>query len=907
MPQRKEMRAVWSVVTLVCLSAAVGIGLFPAAAFGQSNPIVIENQQPGSSQWRIPWGRSANDTSGQIKGYASAASVNKGETITFYVSVNPAQTYTIDVYRVGWYQGLGARLMQHVALAGVQQATCPTDATTGMIECHWAPAYSLATQTSWTSGIYLALLTNAQGYQNYIIFCVRDDSRVASLLYQQPVTTYQAYNNYPWDNATGKSLYAFNSYGAITVTGARNAAKVSFDRPYEDDGTGSGYATSFFQWEISFVRWMEKSGYDVTYSTDIDTHTNGAALLNYRGIVSVGHDEYWSRPMLNAFVAARDAGVNLAFFGADTSGWQVRFEASTIGVPNRVLVCYRDATIDPISDSSLKTVQWKAPPLNRPPQMLVGVQYTAQVPWNNDAYIPYVVTNSQHWVYAGTGFKDGDKVTGIVGYEADRSDGNYPAPNAVANTYVLLSNSPIGNGGAFDYANSSVYQAPSGAWVFASGTMRWSLALDNFSGYNLVDARIQQTTANILNRFLGPDFVLTATPSTQFVSPGGSTSYSITVTATSGFTGLVSLSVGGFPAGAGGTFAPNPAQTSSTLSVTTSAGTPPGSYTLTITGASGNLTHSTTVAFVVNGPPDFTLSASPSSATVAQSGSTSYTVTVNPANGFTGQVTLSAAGLPSGASGTFTPNPTTSSSTFAVTTSASTPAGTYTLTVTGVSGSLTHNTTVSLTVAPPGVKYDNKVSAGFRWGVTSITTPAFVVGSAGNRAAMIMVAMSANGATNITASLGGVSGTLIAGTDSGGTTSIRTLIFQVINPPSGSQTATVSWTGAMNADVGVITVSGADQTTPCTNGTFVAHNSTPSSTVSVTIASQPGDLTASIGFSGDVWVTPFTNQTLRWGVDSGVVGGDTGAGNGTTSHVWTDQYFYQSHAVSGANFKAAGT
>src|SRR6266704_4554894 len=153
------------VLWLVVFSAAYGIGLPPERAAAQSNPIVIENQQPGTSasQWRIPFGSAGTDGGGQIKGYASAASVNKGENITFYVSVNPAQTYTIEVYRLGWYQGLGARLMQHIGpLSGIQQPTCPTDATTGMIECQWAPAYTLATQTSWTSGIYLALLTNTQ-------------------------------------------------------------------------------------------------------------------------------------------------------------------------------------------------------------------------------------------------------------------------------------------------------------------------------------------------------------------------------------------------------------------------------------------------------------------------------------------------------------------------------------------------------------------------------------------------------------------------------------------------------------------------------------------------------------------------------------------------------------------------
>src|SRR5207249_8802867 len=173
-----------------------------ATTLSAQNPIVLENQQPGTSNWQIGdfFGLPvATDAKGQIKGYASAPSVNKGGNITFYVSVNPAQTYTIDVFRLGWYQGWGGRLMQHVGpLSGATQPTCPTNATTGLIECHWARAYTLNTQTCWTSGIYLALLTNAQGYRNYIEFAVRDDSRVAALLYQQPVMTYQAYNDYPY-------------------------------------------------------------------------------------------------------------------------------------------------------------------------------------------------------------------------------------------------------------------------------------------------------------------------------------------------------------------------------------------------------------------------------------------------------------------------------------------------------------------------------------------------------------------------------------------------------------------------------------------------------------------------------------------------------------------------------------
>jgi hypothetical protein len=448
--------------------------------------------------------------------------------------------------------------------------------------------------------------------------------------------------------------------------------------------------------------------------------------------------------------------------------------------------------------------------------------------------------------------------------------------------------------------------------VFATGTLNWSLALDKLVGWISLepDPRIQRTTANVLDRFVAPrgDFTLAAFPSSETVPQGGSTSYSLTISPSGGFTGQVSLSVSGLPTGADGTFNPNPSTASSTLSVSTGASTPAGLYGLTITGVSGSLTHTTTVTLAVSAPPDFTLSASPASRTVAPGVSTSYSVTINPTNGFAGDVTLSVSGLPTGSSGTFSPNPATGSSTLVVMTSLMTPTGTYTLTIAGVSGVLTHTTTVSLTVAVAGgtVTYDNKVSSGFRWNTNTVTTPAFVIGTGSNRAAMIMVAMSANNATNVTASLGGVAGTLCAGTDSGMAAPIRTLIFQVINPPSGSQTATVSWANSLlNADVGVITVSGADQMGPCTNGTFAASSNYLNPATSITIASSAGDLTASVGFTGNAWATPPTNQTLTWGLDSGAAGGDLGPGTGTTTHTWRGQFSNETHAVSGANFKAS--
>ncbi len=227
-------------------------------------------------------------------------------------------------------------------------------------------------------------------------------------------------------------------------------------------------------------------------------------------------------------------------------------------------------------------------------------------------------------------------------------------------------------------------------YLKSSGSFNWSTRIGSF-------------------RFSGcgapptPDFSLSATPSSQTVVQGNSTTYTVTTTATNGFSGGITLNVSGLPSGASGSFSPNPvaAGGSSTLTVSTATTTPTGSYPLTITGTSGTLTHSTSVTLVVSGPPDFSLSASPASQSVVQGASTSYSVTITPSGGFNGSVTLSVSGLPSGATGTFSPNPATTSSTLSVATSATTPTGSYPLTITGVSGTLTHTTSVTLVVTRP--------------------------------------------------------------------------------------------------------------------------------------------------------------------------------------------------------------
>lgn len=275
--------------------------------------------------------------------------------------------------------------------------------------------------------------------------------------------------------------------------------------------------------------------------------------------------------------------------------------------------------------------------------------------------------------------------------------------------------STIRNGG-YDFFNGTSMATPhvSGAALLilskcALGTaaLRTNIlsngdAIPSLSGITTTGARLNVNKAiRACAAPPGPDFTLSASPASQSVVQGASTSYTVTITPSGGFAGAVTLSASGLPTGAATSFSPNPATSSSSMSVTTSASTPAGSYAVTITGVSGALSHTTSVTLVVTGPstPDFTLSASPSSQTVIQGASTSYTATITPSGGFTGSVTLSVSGLPAGSTGTFSPNPTTSTSALSVTTDPiATPPGSYVLTITGASGSLTRTTSVTLVV-----------------------------------------------------------------------------------------------------------------------------------------------------------------------------------------------------------------
>jgi N,N-dimethylformamidase beta subunit-like protein/ASPM-SPD-2-Hydin domain-containing protein/centrosomal CEP192-like protein/HYDIN/CFA65/VesB family protein len=491
----------WQRVALLCILVFAGLGLSVGSAFvsgvpsasAASNPIQVENSLPGDSTWGD---FSANLSPTALSGYSSPISVNHGQTVHFYVTTTSANV-TIDIYRMGWYGGTGARHIETLGtFTGQQQPIPPPNSVTGIVVCNWQQTASLAVPSTWVTGVYLAKLTGTSGDKSFIFFNVRNDGGHEDFVFQTSVTTYEAYNTYG-----GTSLYNNNTNGAIYSYA--HATKVSFDRPFNPgDSNGAGH---FLWYEYPMLRWAEKNGFDMTYTTDVDTDLNTNPLTNHKAFFSVGHDEYWSKAMRDNVEAARDAGVNLGFFSANAAYWQIRFEPNAAGVPDRVMVGYKDfATInqapgpDPMYgvNNAVVTALWRDPVVNRPENGLIGVMYIDQ---NKTVERPYVVTNASSWVFANTGFVNGTSVNGIVGYEYDQVFNNGFSPSGL----TVLSVSPVDGNNGVSNANSTIYTASSGARVFASGSIEWSWGLDNYGGRSYANAGIQKATANIFYNFNG--------------------------------------------------------------------------------------------------------------------------------------------------------------------------------------------------------------------------------------------------------------------------------------------------------------------------------------------------------------------------------------------------------------------
>jgi hypothetical protein len=275
---------------LVCL-AAPGTGSAQPSCGQLANPIPCENALPGNpaSEWDVAGAGSAT-----IQGFATDISVNRGDTVRFKVQT-PSTNYRLDIYRMGWYGGQGARrvaTVQPSAALPQSQPACLTSAATGLVDCgNWAESASWAVPADAVSGIYFARLVREDGPAgaSHVVFIVRDDASDADLLFQTSDTTWQAYNSYG-----GNSLYVGAPDG--------RAYKVSYNRPFN---TRAGSPEDWvFNAEYPMVRWLERNGYNVAYFTGVDSDRRGAQIRNHRVFLSVGHDEDWSAAQRAAVEAA---------------------------------------------------------------------------------------------------------------------------------------------------------------------------------------------------------------------------------------------------------------------------------------------------------------------------------------------------------------------------------------------------------------------------------------------------------------------------------------------------------------------------------------------------------------------------------------------------------------------------
>ena len=245
---------------LLIVSGSAWSAARDSAAAQARNPIQRENARPGSRSWSLD----STARHGEIVGYASEVSVFPGQVVHFHVSTTPSADYQIVLYRLGWYRGSGGRQFACIPACrsgrkGTPQRVPPPDPKTGLVQGGWPVTDTYRFPRRAVSGYFLAKLRLISGKNDgkvaYIPLILRaPPSSRSTILVQASVNTWQAYN--AWG---GKSLYAFNSTYRVP------ANHVSFDRPYDPKQAVP------ITHEIGLVRFLERRGYNVSYTTDVDT------------------------------------------------------------------------------------------------------------------------------------------------------------------------------------------------------------------------------------------------------------------------------------------------------------------------------------------------------------------------------------------------------------------------------------------------------------------------------------------------------------------------------------------------------------------------------------------------------------------------------------------------------------
>jgi N,N-dimethylformamidase beta subunit-like, C-terminal len=493
-PDRREV--------LAAIAGAAASPLVADAAPSKGSDIIrAENEREGTLDWQLTYTRVDPKTqyrSRMIEGYVSRQSVRAGDSLDVFVSTDPASPFHIDVYRLGYYGGRGGRhLGQFGPFEGKAQPTPPVGAER-LRECQWEKCTSLNVPRDWVSGVYVGKLSATKHrYQSYVVFIVRDD-RPADFLFQCSDNTWQAYNRWP----DSYSLYTNDRKdGKVLVSGVQ----ASFDRPYGKyvqifDNPLSQGSGEFLLWEFPLAFWMEQHGYDVTYCSNTDVHSDPKCPLRAKGFLSVGHDEYWSREQFDNVLAAVKAGVNVCFLSGNTCCFVTPLAPSSGGAANRVIT--RAGRYGGVRDREKPYMADL--PLDAPNEAtLIGAQTVT--PFNGSG--DWIVTKPDHWVFEGTKLKKGDRIPGLVGWEFHGEPADIPGLEVVAagKTYT-------GDDRESHYT-ATIYPGPKGNFVFNASTIFWAQGLSAPPGHmppishhgrpQGPDERVQRITKNVFNRIRG--------------------------------------------------------------------------------------------------------------------------------------------------------------------------------------------------------------------------------------------------------------------------------------------------------------------------------------------------------------------------------------------------------------------
>ncbi|MDC7744555.1 DUF4082 domain-containing protein [Rhizobium binxianense] len=498
-----------------------------AAAAVTPNKIALENMKQGNpiSEWGLE-----GDGGGTIQGFATEISSNIGQTVDFKIATDSTH-YRIDIYRMGYYGGAGARRVDSIekSLTTAQIQPHPiVDMSLGLIDCgNWSVSASWQIPADAVSGVYFAKLVREDGTEDASIipFVVRDDASTSDIVFQTSDTTWQAYN--AWG---GASLY----YGQVPVdpaamigylppncscglTAIGRASAVSYNRPIITNTSPIGGSHDYiFGVESSAISWLEQNGYDVSYISGVDAARSGTLLLNHDAYLSVGHDEYWSAEQRANVEAARDAGVNLAFWSGNECYWKVRWESSIDGSGQayRTMVCYKETWGTSTDPSAVGTGTWRDPRYadagQEPENSLTGTMFQVDSYRQDTISIPYDYSNLRFWRNTDVAeLQEGDTfnlVQNLLGYEWDsdvengfRPDGliNLSLSSVSVSTYLRDYGTTVGD--AVATHSLTMYRAESGALVFGAGTVFWSWGLsDNHQGpATSTDRNVQQAMVNM--------------------------------------------------------------------------------------------------------------------------------------------------------------------------------------------------------------------------------------------------------------------------------------------------------------------------------------------------------------------------------------------------------------------------